>query len=79
MFCSFQCSGQTRFTKTKMQPLKMKLFKSVVHRYQMDLVELPVYDGYQYILRVVDHLSLHGLIAPIGSNMLWTNITSAST
>jgi len=28
----------------------------------MDLVEMPVYDGFQYTLREVDHLSLHGLL-----------------
>jgi len=28
---------------------------------------MPVYDGYQYILRLVDHLSLYGFV---GSNII---------
>ncbi len=31
----------------------------------MDLIETPFSQGYQYILRVVDHMSCFGYVAPI--------------
>ena len=31
----------------------------------MDLVEMPEYNGFRYILRVVDHLSCFGYVAPL--------------
>jgi len=43
----------------------MMLSGSVSNRHQMDLIEMPVFEGYRYILRVVDHLSLYGFVAPI--------------
>lgn len=52
-------------TKTKQQPLKMILPKKVGSRFQMDLVEMPEYNGFRYILRVVDHLSCYGYVAPL--------------
>jgi hypothetical protein len=45
--------------------LKMILSKAVGSRYQMDLIEMPPHDGYRYILRVVDHLSTYGFVAPL--------------
>jgi hypothetical protein len=60
-----QCLGSTKITKSKQQPLKMILSNKVGHRYQMDLIEMPIYDRFCYILCVVDHLSLYGFVAPI--------------
>jgi len=51
--------------RTKMQPLKMILSKKVGSRFQMDLIEMPPYQDYCYILRVVDHLSKYGYVRPI--------------
>ncbi len=31
----------------------------------MDLVEMPEYNGFRYILRVVDHLFCYGYVAPL--------------
>ena len=52
-------------SRTKQQPLKMILPKKVGSRFQMDLVEMPEYNGFRYILRVVDHLSCYGYVAPL--------------
>ena len=41
--------------RMKMQPLKMILSKKVGSRFQMDLIEMPPYHGYCYILCVIDH------------------------
>jgi len=43
----------------------MILPKKVGSRFQMDLVEMPEYNGFRYILRVVDHLSCYGYVAPL--------------
>jgi hypothetical protein len=51
--------------RTKMQPLKMILSKKVGSRFQMDLIEMPPYQDYCYILRVIDHLSKCGYVRPI--------------
>jgi len=51
--------------RTKMQPLKMILSKKVGSRFQMDLIEMPPYQDYCYILCVVDHLSKYGYVRPI--------------
>ena len=51
--------------RTKMEPLKMILSKKVGSRFQMDLIEMPPYQDYCYILRVVDHLSKYGYVRPI--------------
>jgi len=61
----FQCAGNIRLTKTKLQPLKMILSKRVGSRYQMDLIEMPPYQDYRYILHVLDHLSQYGFVAPL--------------
>jgi hypothetical protein len=53
--------------KTKMTPLKMIMSKSAGSRFQMDLIELPPYNGYDHILRVVDHLSKFGYVYPVKS------------
>jgi hypothetical protein len=45
-----------------MQPLKTK---KVGSRFQMDLIKMPPYQDYCYILRVVDHLSKYGYVRPI--------------
>jgi hypothetical protein len=58
----FQCAGNTKIIKSKQQPLKMILSKSVGSRYQMDLIEMPPVHGYRYILRVLDHLSQYGFV-----------------
>jgi hypothetical protein len=60
-----QCAGNIRLTKTKLQPLKMILSKRVGSRYQMDLIEMPPYQDYRYILHVVDHLSQYGFVTPL--------------
>ncbi len=51
--------------RTKMQPLKMILSKKVGSRFQMDLIKMPPYQEYCYILRIVDHLSKYGYVRPI--------------
>jgi hypothetical protein len=43
----------------------MILTKSVGARFQMDLVQLPEYNGFNYTLRVVDHLSKYGFVRPL--------------
>jgi hypothetical protein len=43
----------------------MILTKEVGLRYQMDLIDMPVCDGYCYILRVIDHLSKYGFVRPL--------------
>ncbi len=43
----------------------MILPKKVGSRFQMDLIEMPYSQGYRYILRVVDHMSCFGYVAPI--------------
>ncbi len=48
--------------KTKMTPLKMMLSKSAGARFQIYLIELPPYNGYDHMLRVVDHLSKFGYV-----------------
>ena len=45
-----------------MNPLKMILSKKTGSRFQMDLIEMPEFDGFNYILRVVDHLSKYGYV-----------------
>ncbi len=47
---------------SKRQPLKMILTKSAGARFQMDLVQMPEFNSYSYILRVVDHLSKYGFV-----------------
>jgi hypothetical protein len=60
-----QCIGNTKITKSKQQPLKMILSKSVGSHYQMDLIKMPPVQGFRYILRNVDHLSQYGFVAPL--------------
>jgi hypothetical protein len=43
----------------------MILSKSVGSRSQVDLIEMPPCRGYRYILRVIDHLSQYGFVAPL--------------
>ena len=43
----------------------MILSKEAGKSFQMDLIEMPEYNGYNYILRVVDHLSKFGYVYPI--------------
>jgi hypothetical protein len=57
--------GNTKLIKSKFNPLKMILSKDVGSRYQMDLIEMPPYQEYKYILRVVDHLSQYGFVHPL--------------
>jgi hypothetical protein len=51
--------------RTKMQPLKMIVSKKVGSRFRMDLIKMPPYQEYCYILHVVDHLSKYGYVRPI--------------
>lgn len=61
-----QCTPhKTMPKKTKMTPLKMILSKSAGARFQMDLIELPPFNGYDHMLRVVDHLSKFGYVYPV--------------
>ena len=60
-----QCCATVVVTKARQQPLNMILPKKVGSRFQMDLVEMPEYNGFRYILRVVDHLSCYGYVAPL--------------
>ena len=48
--------------RSKQQPLKMILLKAAGSRFQMDLVQMPEYNSFNYILRVVDHLSKFGYV-----------------
>jgi hypothetical protein len=43
----------------------MIMSQRVGSRFQMDLIEMPPCQGYRHILRVVDHLSLYGFVAPL--------------
>ena len=43
----------------------MILSKHVGSRYQMDLIEMPPFQGWRYIFRIVDHLSHYGFVAPL--------------
>jgi hypothetical protein len=61
----WQCCATVVITKARQQPLKTILPKKVVGRFQMDLVEMPEYNGFRYILRVVDRLSCYGYVAPL--------------
>ncbi len=51
--------------RTKMQPLNMILSKKCGSRFQMDLIEMPPFQEYSYILRVVDHLLKYGYVRPV--------------
>jgi hypothetical protein len=51
--------------RTKMQPLNMILSKKCGSRFQMDLIEMPPFQSYSYILWVVDHLSKYGYVWPV--------------
>lgn len=51
--------------RAKMQPLNMILSKKCGSRFQMDLIEMPPFQSYSYILRVVDHLSKYGYVRPV--------------
>ncbi len=51
--------------RKKQNPLKMILSTEAGSRFQMDLVEMPYFNGYNYILRVVDHLSKFGYVYPL--------------
>jgi hypothetical protein len=62
----YQCVPNKKAPKkTKMHPLNMMLSKRSGARFQMDLINMPEYDGYNYILRVVDHLSKFGYVFPL--------------
>jgi hypothetical protein len=63
--CSMCVPNKVTPKRTKMQPLKMILSKKVGSRFQMDLIEMPPYQDYCYILHVVDHLSKYGYVRPI--------------
>jgi hypothetical protein len=52
---------------TKMTPLKMMLSKTAGARFQMDLIDLPPFNGFDHILRVVDHFSKFGYMYPVKS------------
>ncbi len=43
----------------------MILSKEAGTRFQMDLIEMPEYNGYNHILRVVDYLSKFGYVYPL--------------
>ena len=63
---SVQCAPNKNVPKRKKQnPLKMILSTEAGSRFQMDLVEMPYFNGYNYILRVVDHLSKFGYVYPL--------------
>ena len=63
-----QCAPHDRATvRTKTQPLKMILSNRAGSRFQMDLIKMPPCRGYTQILRVVDHLSKYGYVAPMKS------------
>ncbi len=65
-FSSLKCvPNKVAPRQTKMQPLKMILSKKVGSRFQMDLIEMPPFQEYCYILCVVDHLSKYGYVCPI--------------
>jgi len=51
--------------RTKMQPLKMIFSKKVGSRFQMDLIEMPPFQDYCYILHVINHLSKYRYVRPI--------------
>ncbi len=51
--------------RVKMQPLNMILSKKCRSRFQMDLIEMPLFNEYTYILRVVDHLFKYGYVQPV--------------
>jgi hypothetical protein len=51
--------------RTKMHLLNMILSKKCGSRFQMDLIEMPPFQSYSYILRVVDHLSKYGYVRPV--------------
>jgi hypothetical protein len=48
-----------------MQPLNMILSKKCGSQFQMDLIEMPPFQDYMYILWVVDHLSKYGYVWPL--------------
>jgi hypothetical protein len=61
-----QCTPNKNVPKRRKQnPLKMILSKEAGSRFQVDLIEMPEYNGFNLILRVVDHLSKFGYIYPI--------------
>ena len=60
-----QCLSNIVLTKAKQQPLRMIMSQRVGSRFQMDLIEMPPFQGWRHILRVVDHLSLYGFVAPL--------------
>jgi hypothetical protein len=64
-FFFLKCASNINKTKIKQQPLKMILSKRVGSRYQMDLIEMPPFKEYRYILRIVDHLSQYGFVQPL--------------
>jgi len=43
----------------------MILLKVAGSQFQMDLVQMPEYNSFNYILRVVDHLSKFGYVQPL--------------
>jgi hypothetical protein len=61
----FKCAANIVQMKNRQQPLNTILPKNVGSHFQMDLIEMPFSQGYRYILRVVDHMSCFGYIAPI--------------
>jgi hypothetical protein len=63
-----QCAPHDRATvRTKTQPLKTILSNCAGSRFQMDLIRMPPFREYTQILRVVDHLSKYGYVAPMRS------------
>jgi hypothetical protein len=59
------CSEQKCAEEEETKSLKMILSTESGSRFQMDLVEMPYFNGYNYILRVVDHLSKFGYVYPL--------------
>lgn len=60
-------SGSSPARKSRMNPLKFIHSPRVGHRAQIDLIKMESqpYDGYNYILRYVDHLSGFSHVAPL--------------
>ena len=51
--------------RTKMQPIEDDSIKESWLNIQMDLIEMPPYQEYCFILPIVDHLSKYGYVRPI--------------
>ena len=67
--CPTCYSGSSPTRSSKQNPLKFNHSPRVGHRAQIDLISMETqsYDGYEYILRYVDHLSGFSHVAPLKS------------